>query len=361
VIADVPRPRPPNLHRETTRHGRVVWYVRLDKGPRIRIRGEFGTAEFLEAYEAALVGEVLPSPGKFSGKTLGWLIERYRESTAWTKLLSSATRRQRENILVSITKTAGLEPFARINKVALEKGIERRKPHAGRHFLQTMRGLFQWAVKAQHVESDPTRDIKTIRPATDGHAPWPDEWCEAFEARWAYGTRERVAYDVLLYTGLRRGDAVRLGRPYVKNGIASIRTEKTGQVVTIPILPPLQTSLEAGPLGELTFIAGERGRPMTKEAFGNWFRKACREASVPGSPHGLRKAGATRAADNGATEAQLEAIFGWRGGGMASLYTRAANRARLAREAAPKLLTERDRNTYSRTLNPVREGGEKSS
>lgn len=131
--------------------------------------------------------------------------------------------------------------------------------------------------------------------------------------------------------------------------MATIRTEKTGETVVIPILPPLQDLLDAGPTGELTFIAGQKGRPMTKEAFGNWFRDACRAARVPGSAHGLRKAGATRAADNGATEAQLEAIFGWRGGGMAALYTRQANRVKLAREAASKLMSERDVNFYSRT------------
>jgi hypothetical protein len=75
-----------------------------------------------------------------------------------------------------------------------------------------------------------------------------------------------------------------------------------------------------------------------------------KEAAVPGSAHGLRKAGATRAADNGATEAQLEALFGWRGGGMASLYTRQANRAKLARDAAIMLLPECEANIYSRTL-----------
>jgi hypothetical protein len=51
----------------------------------------------------------------------------------------------------------------------------------------------------------------------------------------------------------------------------------------------------------------------------------------------VRKIGATRAANNGATVAELEAIFGWQGGGMASLYTRAADRARLAKGAMTKL------------------------
>jgi integrase len=68
------------------------------------------------------------------------------------------------------------------------------------------------------------------------------------------------------------------------------------------------------------------------------FEEACVAAGIPDkSAHGLRKIGATRAAENGASEAELEAIFGWRGGYMASLYTRAANRKRLAIAAMTKL------------------------
>ena len=77
------------------------------------------------------------------------------------------------------------------------------------------------------------------------------------------------------------------------------------------------------------------------ESFGNLFRKACREAGLQNrSAHGLRKAAATRAANAGATVAQLEAIFGWNGGTMASLYTRAADRRRLALEAMSLLSNE---------------------
>ena len=83
-------------------------------------------------------------------------------------------------------------------------------------------------------------------------------------------------------------------------------------------------TLDAGPCGDLTFIAGENGRPLTKESFGNLFRKACREAGLQNrSAHGLRKAAATRAAENGATVAQLDAIFGWKGAKMATYYTEA--------------------------------------
>lgn len=37
-MSDVPHRRPPHLHREPTRHGKHVWYVRIGKGPRTRIK-----------------------------------------------------------------------------------------------------------------------------------------------------------------------------------------------------------------------------------------------------------------------------------------------------------------------------------
>jgi hypothetical protein len=71
--------------------------------------------------------------------------------------------------------------------------------------------------------------------------------------------------------------------------------------------------------------------------------------------HGLRKAAATVAANNGATVAQLEAIFGWEGGRMASLYTRSADRQSLAAGAISKLSTTKPRAFYSLTLREARD------
>ena len=134
---------------------------------------------------------------------------------------------------------------------------------------------------------------------------------------------------------------MRLGRQHVRNGVATIKTEKSGFTVevSLPILPVLAETLAAGPCGDLTFIAGANGRPLTKESFGNEFKAACKAAGVPGSAHGVRKIAATRAADNGATEAQLMAIFGWTDPKMAAHYTRTANRRRLAADAMDKLAT----------------------
>jgi len=171
-----------------------------------------------------------------------------------------------------------------------------------------MRGLFGWALDAQHVKSDPTHGIVyPDRKKGAGYKVWTEPEVQQYERRWPIGTRQRVWLDVLLYSGLRRGDAVRYGRQHIRDNVGTIQVQKSGGTVTVslPILPVLAATLKAGPCGHLTFIVGARGRPLTKESFGNEFRDACREAGVPGSAHGLRKLGATRAADNGATESEL--------------------------------------------------------
>lgn len=306
-----------------------------------------GEQGFDDAYQAALRGERQEAKAEFPARTLGWLIARYRDTIAWTSL-SMATRRQRENIIKHVLAKAGREPLSRIDRASIVAGRDRRKVNAGRHFVQTMRGMFRWALDAGHVTSDPTAGIETPRPSTDGHQPWPQNWCAAYEARWPLGTRQRLAYEVLRETGLRRGDAVKFGRPHVKDNVGKIKTEKTGEEVVIVLSARLRAAIKAGPVGELTYIAGERGLPMAKESFGTWFRMACKASGVPGSAHGLRKHRATAAAERGATVSELDAMFGWRGGGMAALYTRKADRARLALQAAAKL--EPNANIYSRTL-----------
>jgi site-specific recombinase XerD len=92
-----------------------------------------------------------------------------------------------------------------------------------------MRGLFRWATKARFVKTDPTLGVDNPkRKKGEGFIAWTEENVAAYERRWPLGTRQRVWLDVLLYTGLRRGDAVRVGRQHVRDGIATIKTEKGG-------------------------------------------------------------------------------------------------------------------------------------
>lgn len=212
-MLDMPCPRPPHLHREVTRRGKVIWYARAggsSRGPRVKLCAEFGTAEFWTEYQAALASAPRRPAAAHEG-TLARMIERYRETTAWS-YLSAATRRQRENIFAHVLENAGEQPFAKITSAIIMAGRDRRAntPAQARNFLDAMRGLYRWALKARLVKSDPTVGIDNPpRPKTEGFAVWTEDDIAAYEVRWPIGTRQQVWLDVLVYTGLRRGDAVR--------------------------------------------------------------------------------------------------------------------------------------------------------
>jgi integrase len=230
-MEDMPRPRPPYLSREVTRHGTPVWYVRR-AGKRIRLKSDYGTPEFDAEYQAAIAAvPQRPQKADHAAGTLAWLVDRYRDSGAWAAL-SVATRRQRENILRHVLATAGDKPLASITAETIAGGRDRRAktPFQARHFLDTMRGVFRWAVKAKLLARDPTKGIEDpTMPTTGGFPPWTEDEVAAYERRWPIGTRQRVWFDVLLYTGLRRGDAARLGRQHVRHGTATLTTEKRAQ------------------------------------------------------------------------------------------------------------------------------------
>lgn len=340
MTGDMPRKLPPFVVRERTRHKTVVLYFRRGKGKRTRLP-DMGSPDFDEAYQACLAGQKFARPVVAAG-TLHWLIDRYRETAAYQSL-SYATRRQRDNIFKGVIGLSGSTAYAKVKESDIVKGRERRAntPAQARNFLDAMRGLFRWAREAGHITADPSASVRNPkRRDGDGFTSWDLEDVVTYEERWPDGSKERVWLHVLLYTGLRRGDAVRLGKQHVKNGVAAIKTEKSRHTVevTLPILPPLARTLKIGPTSDLAFICGETGKPLTKESFGNFFRAACNKAGVSKSAHGVRKLAATIAAEAGATVNELEARFGWSGGAMASLYTKKADRKRLAIQASDKIV-----------------------
>jgi integrase len=362
-MAEMPRPRPPHLQREKSRHGKLVWYVRVGKGPRVRLSADFGTEEFDAEYVAAVNGKPLPASEGEKKKaatkgSLQWLYDEYRKSGEWLAL-SRATHKQRENIFRPMMETSGHERATAIQKADIIAGRERRAhtPAQSRNFLDAVRGLFRWALGADHIKVDPTAGVKNPKKKQGpGFPAWTEADVEAYQRRWPIGTRQRVWLDVLLYTGPRRGDAAELGDKDCRTvtqlapdehgnmvpkqvRILQFTTEKSGETVevTIPILDVLERTLAAGPVGKDTWICGLKGGSLVKEAFGNMFSEAAREAGIRKSAHGVRKIAAMTAALNGATVPELDALFGWEGGRMASLYTKAADRVRLGAAGAIKL------------------------
>ncbi len=96
--------------------------------------------------------------------------------------------------------------------------------------------------------------------------------------------------------------------------------------------------METYKISDLTFLMTEFGKPFSVKGLGNrisdWFRQAGLSHLTS---HSVRKGLATDVAHNEATDNMLEAMFGWRDGKTSKIYTRNAERARLARQTVAKI------------------------
>jgi integrase len=371
----MPRRLPPGCIEDRDRHGNIRIYFRAKGRAKVRLRGTPWTPEFMAEYEGAK-GDIAPTRGKgITPGTWRWLCVRYFAECTEFKRLDPRTQHVRRLILENTfdepiapgsPKLFRDFPLSRMTADAVEVLRDRKLafPEGANNRVKAIRAVFRWAVRKKgpdgkpFVSSNPARDVPYLASNNpSGYHTWTLEEVRQFEERHATGTRARLALALLLFTGQRRSDITRFGRQHVRGGKLTFtqykgRNRKPKRLV-LPILPVLQRIIDSSPCGEMTFLVNDLGRPFTDAGFGNWFRDRCVEAGVPGRAHGLRKAGATMAANNGATAHQLMAIFGWDTLKMAEAYTRAADQQRLAQSAMHMLDTKEQNGTKTSPTEPA--------
>lgn len=349
----MPKPLPRYVTKTVTRYGKVLLYFRVDKGPRTRLPDDPDSHEFRQAYAALLGGIPAPqSKSPASARTIRWLVARYMESGAW-RALAEGTRRQRSNILHHVVKGNGEIEFAKIQPKHIRNRMEKMAdtPVQANNYLKAMSGLFGWALLNDHVKVNPCAAVSKLKVKSDGFPAWTVEDAKAFRGRWAEGTSQRLAFELLLHVGSRRGDLTEMGRQHLRGNVLSFRTSKTGSVVTVELPEYVMSLIGKTKTGDLHFIVTSHGKPFSKPGFGNWFGAAAREAGIEKNAHGVRKLAATIAADEGATAHELMAQFGWASPKQAEVYTKGADRAKLGIRSS-KRVAERLANEVPQTGEP---------
>lgn len=326
----MPKKLPPYVYREKTRHKRWNLYFRRGKGHRTRLPDDPDSKEFRRAYENALLGNRVEPSRITNVRSLRWLVDRYKESAAWRQL-SDATRYQRDRIFAQAVDNAKNADFADIDRRTIERAMDKRSdtPAQANSFLKAVRGLFDWAVRNEHVAINPCHGVERLKDRTDGFPAWTVDDVVRFREKHAVGTRARLAMEFMLMTGIRRGDMASVGRQHIRDGVFTLRTGKTGAVITIRLPDYLMKIIAATPAKGMHLIAQDSGKSYTVESFGNYFRDWCDDAGVKKSAHGLRKLSATLAAEGGAAAHELMAQYGWTKLSMAEIYTKGADRVRL--------------------------------
>jgi integrase len=322
--------------------GAVFRYFRRPGYPRIRLPGLPGSAEFNRAYEGAIHGPVLVVGAKRTKPgTLHAAVAGYFTSLEF-RTLKPGTQHQRRAILLRFDAAHGDKPIALLPPEFLHHMLKSMKPFQARNWLKAIRGLMAFCVAEKFIAADPTRDIKLAKAKSAGFHTWTEDDIAAFESHHPIGGKARLALALLLYTAQRRGDVIRMGRQHIRDGVLHVKQEKTGVELDIPVHSDLKAIIDATPSEHLTFIVGERGRPMTPTFFSRWFRAQCDDASLPKccKAHGLRKAACRRLAEAGCTVHEIKAISGHKSLREVERYTEAAEQAKLARNAMARTKPE---------------------
>jgi integrase len=231
----------------------------------------------------------------------------------------------------------GAKRIAKLERGHVQEMVDARRatPGGARIFLSSISVLLSHAVATGIRADNPALGIKRPRLSKDGWTTWTESDIARFEDAHPIGTEARLALALLVNTGQRVSDVIRMGRQHVHDGLIEVKQQKTGAALSIPVHAQHQAIIDAMPVNNLNFLMTSTGKPFTANGFCHWFANRCRHAGLPTglSAHGLRKAMCRRLAEAGCTVHQIMAISGHQTLSEVQRYTKAVEQSRMARQA----------------------------
>ena len=294
--------------------GKIYSYYRRG-GQKFRIDGEPGTAAWVASYEGIHTRyekgdeRAAPSPG-----TVDAMIIAYRQSGRY-RVLAQSTKDRYEFALTKLSSILGKHPIANVTRrvvVRLQDQIAKNYARSAIEVVKVLNLVCQCAMDLGEISANPAEGVR--KPAeyrAKQHEAWTEEQITMFLAEASPVWRRAVI--VALYTGLRRGDLVRLSRGHIKNGRIRIEISKTGGQTVIPIHSALQDELDRPmPAASLMLIPTARGKQMRPDSLTHGVQKVWKSIGVENGPpvHGLRRSAIVRLLRAGCTVEEVKAITG---------------------------------------------------
>ena len=268
------------------RHGKPRRYFRRPGCRAAPLPGLPGSIEFMAAYQAALAAASPPppSPRHVIAGSLAALAAGYLRSSDFANLSPSSQRSYRV-ALKPILAAHGHRLARELPKTAARNVIEEigaTRPGMANLTRAVLSKIMAYAIETGIRADNPFAGLKRYRLGT--YHTWTDAEIDQFERRWPLGTRERLAFALLLYTGQRGGDVVKMTRSDIVGGRIRVAQDKARKGTTnellIPIHPALARALKAGPVvGMQHLISDVRGQPL--RALTDLIEAAVKRAGLP--------------------------------------------------------------------------------
>jgi len=332
-----------NIDRFKDRQGRVRYYYRANRGPRIPLPGEPGSPEFMQAYERAARQEPPPPPvrkERGAASTFARLSQDYYSSPDYLRMTESTRHSYRRVIdRLLLAENIAHRLVSEMKRDHVKRIVAKRSatPGAANDVLKKLRILLNFAIDQGLRSDNPASRIKKF--AGGEFHTWTDDEIAGFERRWEVGSTGRLAFALLLYTGQRRPDVVKMSDDDIQNGLIRVVQRKTGAKLWIPVHPALVEALAARETTGGAILRTAYGKPYTSNGFGNYMAERIAEAGLPDRcvTHGLRKAAARRLAEAGCSANEIASITGHATLAEVTRYTKAAGQTHLARSAMVRL------------------------
>lgn len=230
---------------------------------------------------AAIIGN------QWSGRTLGDVIDRYRAEVL--PLKRSAHTRKNEGLQLDRLKRGfgDMLPDSVTTQQCYRYVDLRRDKHgkpvpsAAWHEIKLLGHVFAKAIRWGIAVSNPVRSME--KAERTNHKRYVTD--EEFEAVKKHATeRMRVAMDLALLTGLRRGDLLSLTRANLTDEGIEVRTSKTGAGLLIESSPELDAVIARAKklspqIGEGNFLLRSRsGDGYSADGFAANFKRAMKKA-----------------------------------------------------------------------------------
>lgn len=297
----------------------VLYYMRRG-GKAQRILSEPMTPAFWAEYARHVKG-IAPPP---KGKTFADLIASYKASDRFTKL-APRTRSDYDKVLSFIADRMGLLEPAKMQRKDV---IRLRDDNAAtqrfaNYLVQIVRLLFEHAIDQGLMKDNPAKGVTLLKSHADPRQPWPSDKVDAFRAAVPLGTRQRLLFELLIGTGQRIGDVLRMQWGHVDGDGINVRQGKTGKLMWIPFTPHLRAALADAHKRNLTILTNQAGS-------GPWSYRGAADAMMlvrvkigaeAYDIHGLRYAAAAELLIAGCSDDLVAAVTG-QSAAMVAHYTK---------------------------------------
>ena len=269
--------------------------------------------------------------------TFGDVLDLYLDSPQFTGL-GEGTRALYKRQIAIARAGFGTTPAAQMRASMIRGVVDglSDRPGAANNFLGTLRAVSSWAVVRDHLTASITEGIEPYA-STGGHKPWTDLQIAAAHQHLTGHVRRGVM--LMIYTGQRGSDIVRLGWTHIDENGFRLAQQKTGREVWCPIVAELAAEMAGWEKLPGPFVRQASGRPFTRKLFSKHFD--AQRGTIPAlkdvTLHGLRATSVVRLRRAGLSTAQIQDVIGM-SMAMIERYARFADR-KISGQAAILRLT----------------------